>query len=164
MPAHDSPPPPAPFLSGAADGFAGAVEDEGLPTPTPTTTGAQGAAPAHAAQRDGSAARPSRRCGWVDNPTPANWWLVDRDGEWTIGVQGGYQADGDMPDFGSRWVETNGHHGYGCACMVATVDAATKPTHPDPHHHRPKEQAPAHAAHRDGSAALSAVAAGCGCR
>lgn len=29
------------------------------------------------------------RCGWVDNPTPANWWLTDRDGEWVIGVPGG---------------------------------------------------------------------------
>ncbi|HYG29015.1 MAG TPA: DUF4087 domain-containing protein, partial [Allosphingosinicella sp.] len=35
-----------------------------------------------------------RRCGWLDNPTPANWWLTDRDGEWLIGAQGGYQAPG----------------------------------------------------------------------
>ena len=27
--------------------------------------------------------------GWLQNPTPGNWWLVDRDGEWTIGTQGG---------------------------------------------------------------------------
>ena len=37
---------------------------------------------------------PERRCGWLQNPTPANWWLVDRDGEWILGVQGGYQAPG----------------------------------------------------------------------
>jgi hypothetical protein len=29
------------------------------------------------------------RCGWFSNPTPANIWLYDRDGDWTIGVQGG---------------------------------------------------------------------------
>lgn len=63
------------------------------------------------------------RCGWVANPTPANWWLTDKDGEWTIGVQGGYQASGaDLPDFGKQWVVTNsGSHGYGCACINATT-------------------------------------------
>jgi Protein of unknown function (DUF4087) len=39
------------------------------------------------------------RCGWFSNPTPANASLFDRDGEWIIGVQGGYQAEGDWPDF-----------------------------------------------------------------
>lgn len=63
------------------------------------------------------------RCGWVSNPTPANWWLADKDGEWTISVQGGYQAEGDLPDFGKKWVVTNaGDHGYGCACMNVTTD------------------------------------------
>ena len=66
------------------------------------------------------------RCGWLQNPTPANWWLVDRDGEWTLGVQGGYQAPGmdEMPDMSSAgWVEVNGHYGYGCACMTITADS-----------------------------------------
>lgn len=63
------------------------------------------------------------RCGWFVNPTPANAWLIDRDGEWTISVQGGYQAEGDYPEFESdQWVETNGHYGYGCACMEVTTD------------------------------------------
>lgn len=64
------------------------------------------------------------RCGWLSNPTPANWWLNDADGEWTLGEQGGYQAKGmdKIPDFAdSRWVKTNGPHGYGCACMNVTV-------------------------------------------
>ncbi len=41
------------------------------------------------------------RCGWFDNPTPGNFWLVDRDGSWEVGVQGGYQAKGldRIPDF-----------------------------------------------------------------
>jgi len=67
-----------------------------------------------------------QRCGWVDNPTPANWWITDREGEWEIGVQGGYQADGEMPDFDEQWVETNVHHGYGCACMHVRVDRSAK--------------------------------------
>ena len=68
---------------------------------------------------------PERRCGWLQNPTPANWWLVDRDGEWILGVQGGYQAPGmdEMPDMSTRgWVRTNGNYGYGCACMSVTTD------------------------------------------
>jgi hypothetical protein len=70
-----------------------------------------------------------RRCGWIQNPTPANWWLVDRDGEWILSAQGGHQAEGmeDMPDLsGEDWVETNGHYGYGCACLVLEADPATR--------------------------------------
>jgi hypothetical protein len=72
------------------------------------------------------AAEGKRRCGWLANPTPANWWLTDRDGQWILGTQGGDQAQGmdEMPDMSTAgWVETNGHHGYGCACMTITADA-----------------------------------------
>ena len=64
-------------------------------------------------------------CGWVDNPTPANWELTDKNGTWVIGVQGGFQADGELPDFeqGSRyWKKTNGSHGYGCGCLKAKLE------------------------------------------
>ncbi|MET3116614.1 hypothetical protein AAKU64_000820 [Undibacterium sp. GrIS 1.8] len=58
------------------------------------------------------------RCGWFHNPTPQNASLVDHDGEWLISTQGGAQADGDWPEFGSsQWVRTNNHFGYGCACI-----------------------------------------------
>lgn len=69
--------------------------------------------------------RPETRCGWLQNPTPANYWLIDRDGEWTIMAQGGYQAEGwdAMPDMSARgWVAVNGHYGYGCACLTVTTD------------------------------------------
>ncbi len=69
------------------------------------------------------------RCGWFSNPTPANIWLYDRDGEWTIGVQGGHQVEGDWdwPDFKPKqWVETNGHYGYGCVCMQMRVNKQTR--------------------------------------
>lgn len=78
------------------------------------------AAPAEAAER---------RCGWIDNPTPANWWLTDREGEWTLSIQGGYQADGmdTMPDMSTRgWVETNGSYGHGCGCMTVVTDRKAK--------------------------------------
>jgi hypothetical protein len=72
-----------------------------------------------------AAAAPARRCGWLENWTPANWSLVDPDGEWILGVQGGYQAPGmdDMPDMSVRGsVAFNGPHGYSCACMTVTTD------------------------------------------
>jgi hypothetical protein len=72
--------------------------------------------------------QPERRCGWLHNPTPANWSLVDRDGEWLIGAQGGYQAPGmdNMPDMTTRgWVRTNGYYGRGCACMTVETDRRT---------------------------------------
>ncbi|CAK7256682.1 protein of unknown function [Shinella sp. WSC3-e] len=28
------------------------------------------------------------RCGWLQNPTPANWWLDDSEGTWTLMTQG----------------------------------------------------------------------------
>lgn len=70
--------------------------------------------------------RPERRCGWLQNPTPANYWLIDRDGEWTLSAQGGYHAPGmdeHLPDMTTRgWVRTNGNYGYGCACLSVTTD------------------------------------------
>ena len=76
--------------------------------------------------RSALAATPQTRCGWFENPTPGNAWLHDRDGEWTIAVQGGYEAEGDWPEFkDSQWVPTNGSHGYGCACIRAVVNART---------------------------------------
>jgi hypothetical protein len=62
-----------------------------------------------------------RRCGWLSNPTPANWWLTDAEGQWILATQGAEQAPGmdEMPDMSrAGWVETNGHYGYGCACMT----------------------------------------------
>lgn len=65
------------------------------------------------------------RCGWFSNPTPANIWLYDRHGEWTIGVQGGYQIEEEWPwpDFKpGQWVKTNVNYGYGCACLQLRVN------------------------------------------
>ena len=85
-----------------------------------------GAAPAPDAA---AKAKPVKLCGWVVNPTPGNWSLIDRRGEWEIGMQGGYQAPGldKFPDFSEKqWVATNGSYGYGCGCVTADVNARTK--------------------------------------
>ena len=80
-----------------------------------------------AAPRRAAAGSLETRCGWFSNPTPANAWLYDREGEWTIGVQGGHQADGDWPNFKpGQWVRTNGNYGYGCACMQLRSDKQTR--------------------------------------
>jgi len=66
---------------------------------------------------------PQLRCGWFDNPSPANATLHDADGEWLVGMQGGHQAEGDWPAFGrSQWVKSNRSYGHGCACMRVEVD------------------------------------------
>jgi hypothetical protein len=73
------------------------------------------------------AAKPEVRCGWFSNPTPGNAWLNDKDGEWLIGAQGGYQAEGDWADFkDNQWVKTNINYGYGCSCMTVTTDKKEK--------------------------------------
>jgi hypothetical protein len=81
---------------------------------------------ASAAQAQQSPARTQTRCGWFDNPTPGNASLFDREGEWVIGIQGGHQAEGDWPEFsGAQWVESNGHHGHGCACLDVVASVRT---------------------------------------
>lgn len=69
------------------------------------------------------------RCGWYANPTPGNHWLTDRDREWLIGAQGGYQSRGmdrigDMSSNRRQWVAThpNGSYGYGCVCAQVRTD------------------------------------------
>ena len=69
------------------------------------------------------------RCGYLANPTPANWWLNDKDGEWIISVQGGYQARGldRLPEsfFDEGWEKTNGWYGFRCACLSVSTDRKT---------------------------------------
>lgn len=78
-----------------------------------------------------ASAKGVRRCGWLSNPTPANWWLTDAEDRWILATQGADQAPGmdEMPDMSTAgWVETNGSYGYGCACMTITADAEGKVT------------------------------------
>jgi hypothetical protein len=74
-------------------------------------------------------AAPEKRCGWLENPTPANWWLDDKDGSWTLSTMGNEPVPGldAMPDMSTKgWVVTNaGGHGYGCACLDLEIDPRT---------------------------------------
>lgn len=77
---------------------------------------------------DAQSEKSRTRCGWLDNPTPANYSLYDKDREWIIGVQGDYQVeDFEIPTFKrGQWVETpSGSYGFGCACFEMTVDEET---------------------------------------
>lgn len=66
------------------------------------------------------------RCGWIQNPTPGNWSLSDKDGAWVIMSQGaGDEPPGmdNIPDISARqYVRTNGNYGYACACMEVDTD------------------------------------------
>jgi hypothetical protein len=111
-----APPPPGNNAQVRAEPAAARpVEKEGTPAP-----------PGNRAVKIAAAPKGERRCGWLSNPTPGNWWLTDKDGQWILATQGADQAPGmdDMPDMSTAgWVETNGHYGYGCACMTITADA-----------------------------------------
>ena len=66
-------------------------------------------------------------CGWWDNPTPANVWFTDREGQWTVSIQGMHSAEGDWPKIkDSQKVRTNRSYGYGCACLKVDVDAESR--------------------------------------
>jgi hypothetical protein len=106
---------------------------EAATQPAPSNAAAAAPAPAAVPARAAAAtpAKGVRRCGWLSNPTPANWWLTDSEGQWILATQGADQAPGmdEMPDMSTAgWVETNGHYGYGCACMTITADAEGKVT------------------------------------
>lgn len=70
------------------------------------------------------------RCGWLENPSPANMWLIDRDGSWDISVQGApnilddksmellYQATANENEF----VRTNQNYGFSCSCLTVDLD------------------------------------------
>lgn len=70
-----------------------------------------------------------KRCGWFDNPTPANHFFSDADGDWILTQQGGYRAKGydALPapshDFSDQWVTSGStSYGHGCACIVGAFD------------------------------------------
>ncbi|MBB3441662.1 DUF4087 domain-containing protein [Rhizobium sp. BK379] len=72
------------------------------------------------------------RCGWIQNPTPGNWWLDDAQNTWTIMTQGGNDEPEGMdliPDISERdYVKTNGNYGYACGCMSVETDGEERIT------------------------------------
>ena len=63
------------------------------------------------------------RCGWFTNPTPANVFLDDAHGGWTLSAQG----RGGVPGFDDAWAAEGSPaewvqmspagYGYGCGCV-----------------------------------------------
>ncbi|WP_407364492.1 DUF4087 domain-containing protein (plasmid) [Pseudomonas luteola] len=68
-----------------------------------------------------------KRCGWLENPTPANLWLIDKDSEWTLSIQGSGFINEDsmdkMPTIDEKeFVRTNGNYGFSCVCLNVKTD------------------------------------------
>ena len=72
-----------------------------------------------------------RRCGWLENPTPGNWWLKDAQDLWIISTQGRKPPPGadrlPSPAPG-QFVATNGSYGHFCACIDGDFDATANVT------------------------------------
>ncbi|CAN5781261.1 hypothetical protein BH11PSE3_BH11PSE3_10320 [soil metagenome] len=69
------------------------------------------------------------RCGWLQNPTPGNYFLLDSEAEWTAAAQGGLRAkglDNSADLLAGDYVRTNGYYGYACVCMAVSVDRENK--------------------------------------
>jgi len=76
------------------------------------------------------APKAEKRCGWVSNPSPGNWSLIDKDGSWEIAAQGEEGALEGLPEdrpTGKRWWVRgkSGGYGYGCMCLRVSVDKQT---------------------------------------
>lgn len=65
------------------------------------------------------------RCGWFVNPSPANIFLLDADGNWTLSSQGDHfiEKEWDWPNFSEdEWIGKPNAYGHGCACITAKFD------------------------------------------
>lgn len=74
-----------------------------------------------------------RRCGWLENPSPANLWLIDKDATWFISAQGRFNLDNESVDLvydaiknDQNFVRTNRNHGFSCACLTVDVNQDAK--------------------------------------
>ena len=68
-----------------------------------------------------------KRCGWLENPTPGNLWLIDSESEWTLSIQGrGFINEDSMENMPAidqnEFVRTNGYYGFSCACLNVKTD------------------------------------------
>lgn len=71
------------------------------------------------------------RCGWIQNPTPGNYWLDDRDGMWVLMTQGSDEEPLGMENFPDistgDYVASNGNYGYTCGCIEAETERSRDP-------------------------------------
>jgi Protein of unknown function (DUF4087) len=68
------------------------------------------------------------RCGWLDNPSPNTWWLVDKDDEWNItqSLESGLSAESweKLPKFTpDQLSKKNRAIKHGCACLTVDVNS-----------------------------------------
>jgi Protein of unknown function (DUF4087) len=70
------------------------------------------------------------RCGWIQNPTPGNYWLDDGEGSWMLMAQGSDEEPlgmENMPDFSAGdFIKTNGYYGYACGCLRADTERSSE--------------------------------------
>lgn len=71
-----------------------------------------------------------QRCGWLENPSPGNVWLIDADADWTISTQGiGFKDEASidrMPRIDEKeHVRTNRNYGFSCVCLKVDTDPET---------------------------------------
>jgi len=69
------------------------------------------------------------RCGWLENPSPANIWLIDKDATWFLSAQGRFNLDHQSLDLAyegiknkEQFVKTNENYGFSCACLTVDVN------------------------------------------
>ncbi|MBW8446225.1 MAG: DUF4087 domain-containing protein [Arenimonas sp.] len=66
------------------------------------------------------------RCGWIQNPTPGNYWLDDSEGMWVLLTQGTDAEPLGMENFPDistgDYVASNGNYGYTCGCIQAETE------------------------------------------
>ena len=66
------------------------------------------------------------RCGWIQNPTPGNYWLDDSEGMWVLMTQGSDEEPLGMENFPDistgDYVASNGNYGYTCGCIQAETE------------------------------------------
>lgn len=84
-----------------------------------------------AASLSNGAQADERRCGWLENPSPSNWYLTDADTSWILMEQNEQEPNLsiELPSFREEkgwFVKTGGSSGYGCACLSVTVNKKTE--------------------------------------
>jgi hypothetical protein len=68
-----------------------------------------------------------KRCGWLDNPSPANLWLIDGDSDWILSRQGldflTDDSNNNMPTIDDKeFVRTNVNYGFSCVCLTVKTN------------------------------------------
>lgn len=74
-----------------------------------------------------SALSAEQRCGWIENPSPGTWWLMDKDATWEISTRGGYSVPAtsidNLPDvIPNQYIRISGIYGYSCGCLSVDTD------------------------------------------